>query len=180
MLDSAPAIGTINTSDAHKRQLARQSMRANLQDKVFCELFGDLIEDWEKANPRGLEEANEQVECRPEQPASRDANGLSGLIMPLLLLLAVCAISLPPKSARGLARQDAPSASRHGISRHHTCRWWLAGCTHSSRSHPLPEQISSGRQLQAAGSTNSSMHGGAASHAGMCLCSRLLSLQKCF
>ena len=28
-------------------QLARKSMRTNLKDKTFCELFSDLIEDWE-------------------------------------------------------------------------------------------------------------------------------------
>ena len=28
-------------------QLARKSMRTNLKDKTFCELFSDVIEDWE-------------------------------------------------------------------------------------------------------------------------------------
>jgi ubiquitin-conjugating enzyme E2 J2 len=51
MLDSAPAIGTITTSDAVKRQLARKSMMTNFKDKVFRELFEQLCEDYAKEHP---------------------------------------------------------------------------------------------------------------------------------
>jgi ubiquitin-conjugating enzyme E2 J2 len=39
MLDSAPTLGSIETSTAQKRRLAAQSMAFNLQDATFLQLF---------------------------------------------------------------------------------------------------------------------------------------------
>eukprot|EP00802_Teleaulax_amphioxeia_P016528 Tamp_16649.p1 GENE.Tamp_16649~~Tamp_16649.p1 ORF type:complete len:221 (-),score=49.29 Tamp_16649:441-1103(-) len=69
MLDSAPAIGTITTSEAVKRQLARKSMATNFKDKVFKELFEQLCEDYEREHPdmnaddgAGEEEATDRAD----------------------------------------------------------------------------------------------------------------------
>mmetsp|Transcript_6302 Transcript_6302/g.9397 ORF Transcript_6302/g.9397 Transcript_6302/m.9397 type:complete len:221 (+) Transcript_6302:2-664(+) len=51
MLDSAPAIGTITTTEAVKRQLARKSMSTNFKDKVFKDLFDQLCEDYLQDHP---------------------------------------------------------------------------------------------------------------------------------
>ncbi|VDN82273.1 unnamed protein product [Brugia pahangi] len=42
MNDTAPTLGSITSSDAEKRILARKSREFNLKDRIFCELFGDL------------------------------------------------------------------------------------------------------------------------------------------
>lgn len=44
MLEKSPTLGSIETSDYTKRQLAVQSGPFNLQDKIFCELFPDLVD----------------------------------------------------------------------------------------------------------------------------------------
>lgn len=37
-------MGSINTSDYEKKQLAAQSLEYNLKDKMFCELFPETVE----------------------------------------------------------------------------------------------------------------------------------------
>mmetsp|Transcript_14891 Transcript_14891/g.35343 ORF Transcript_14891/g.35343 Transcript_14891/m.35343 type:complete len:223 (+) Transcript_14891:359-1027(+) len=85
MLDAAPAIGTMTSSEAVKRQLARQSMRANLQDKNFRELFPDLVESWEAANPN---RADEPLPPASAPPSSRESS-LSTAVLPLVVMLLV-------------------------------------------------------------------------------------------
>ncbi|XP_078616832.1 ubiquitin-conjugating enzyme E2 J2-like isoform X2 [Branchiostoma floridae x Branchiostoma japonicum] len=45
MLETTPTLGSINTSDYVKRQLALQSGPYNLKDRTFCELFPETSED---------------------------------------------------------------------------------------------------------------------------------------
>lgn len=42
MLDSAPTLGSIETSTAQKRRHAAQSMAFNLQDATFLQLFPEV------------------------------------------------------------------------------------------------------------------------------------------
>ncbi|XP_050978880.1 ubiquitin-conjugating enzyme E2 J2 isoform X2 [Labeo rohita] len=44
MVENIPTLGSIKTSDFTKRQLSAQSLAYNLQDRVFCELFPELVE----------------------------------------------------------------------------------------------------------------------------------------
>ncbi|XP_060560018.1 ubiquitin-conjugating enzyme E2 J2-like [Ruditapes philippinarum] len=44
MLEKTPTLGSLETSDYTKRQLAAQSNAFNLKDKIFCELFPDDAE----------------------------------------------------------------------------------------------------------------------------------------
>merc|ERR1719348_2305433 len=45
MTEKTPTLGSLETSDYTKRQLALQSLECNLQNKVFVELFPDLCDD---------------------------------------------------------------------------------------------------------------------------------------
>jgi len=45
MLEKSPTLGSIETSDYTKRQLAVESGTFNLKDKVFCELFPEIAEE---------------------------------------------------------------------------------------------------------------------------------------
>ncbi|XP_011158987.1 ubiquitin-conjugating enzyme E2 J2 [Solenopsis invicta] len=44
MIEKSPTLGSINTTDYEKRQLAWQSLEYNLRDKMFCELFPETVE----------------------------------------------------------------------------------------------------------------------------------------
>ncbi|KAL3816400.1 hypothetical protein ACHAXA_008370 [Cyclostephanos tholiformis] len=49
MLDDKPTTGSIETSAAAKRKFAGESLEYNVkQDKVFCSLFPEYVELWEK------------------------------------------------------------------------------------------------------------------------------------
>ncbi|XP_054640605.1 ubiquitin-conjugating enzyme E2 J2-like isoform X2 [Dunckerocampus dactyliophorus] len=43
MVEKGHTVGSIKTSDHTKRQLSAQSLAFNLNDKVFCELFPDVV-----------------------------------------------------------------------------------------------------------------------------------------
>ncbi|XP_072522577.1 ubiquitin-conjugating enzyme E2 J2-like isoform X2 [Salminus brasiliensis] len=45
MVEKGPTLGSIETSDCTKRQLSAQSLAFNLKDKVFCELFPDVVDE---------------------------------------------------------------------------------------------------------------------------------------
>uniref|UniRef100_A0A7S1TRE0 E2 ubiquitin-conjugating enzyme n=1 Tax=Phaeomonas parva TaxID=124430 RepID=A0A7S1TRE0_9STRA len=48
MLDTAPTLGSIETSAARKRALAAESLSYNCKNEIFRELFPDLVEVCEK------------------------------------------------------------------------------------------------------------------------------------
>mmetsp|Transcript_13728 Transcript_13728/g.51203 ORF Transcript_13728/g.51203 Transcript_13728/m.51203 type:complete len:216 (+) Transcript_13728:154-801(+) len=48
MLDTAPTLGSIETSASRKQALAAESLAFNCQNGTFCELFPDLVELHEK------------------------------------------------------------------------------------------------------------------------------------
>jgi ubiquitin-conjugating enzyme E2 J2 len=43
MVESAPTLGSIDTTDAQKRKFARQSLDFNVRDGTFCKLFPELV-----------------------------------------------------------------------------------------------------------------------------------------
>lgn len=43
MVEKNPTMGSIDTSDREKRLLAQKSLEFNLRDKIFCDLFPDLV-----------------------------------------------------------------------------------------------------------------------------------------
>ena len=48
MLEESPTTGSISTSDYTKRALAKESLEFNCKDKVFVELFPELVELYEQ------------------------------------------------------------------------------------------------------------------------------------
>ena len=49
MMDNKPTTGSIETSVATKRKLAAESLEYNVKnDKIFCSLFPEYVELWEK------------------------------------------------------------------------------------------------------------------------------------
>lgn len=43
-LEKSPTLGSIDTTDFDKRQLAYRSLDFNLNSNVFCELFPEIVE----------------------------------------------------------------------------------------------------------------------------------------
>merc|ERR1719253_750153 len=49
MLDTKPTTGSIETSAATKRKLAKESLEYNVKNgKTFCALFPEYVEQWEQ------------------------------------------------------------------------------------------------------------------------------------
>lgn len=71
MLEKSPTLGSIETTDYTKRQLAAQSGLFNLKNTTFCELFPDLVKEIE-AKLRRQEE-----ELRQAQAFNSSVNSLS-------------------------------------------------------------------------------------------------------
>uniref|UniRef100_A0A2R9AJP5 Ubiquitin-conjugating enzyme E2 J2 n=1 Tax=Pan paniscus TaxID=9597 RepID=A0A2R9AJP5_PANPA len=61
MVEKGPTLGSIETSDFTKRQLAVQSLAFNLKDKVFCELFPEVVEEIKQK-----QKAQDELSSRPQ------------------------------------------------------------------------------------------------------------------
>ncbi|XP_008046874.1 ubiquitin-conjugating enzyme E2 J2 isoform X2 [Carlito syrichta] len=61
MVEKGPTLGSIETSDFTKRQLAAQSLAFNLKDKVFCELFPEVVEEIKQK-----QKAQDELSSRPQ------------------------------------------------------------------------------------------------------------------
>ncbi|KAB1268735.1 Ubiquitin-conjugating enzyme E2 J2 [Camelus dromedarius] len=61
MVEKGPTLGSIETSDFMKRQLAAQSLVFNLKDKVFCELFPEVVEEIKQK-----QKAQDELSSRPQ------------------------------------------------------------------------------------------------------------------
>lgn len=70
MVERSPTLGSIEMSDYERRQLAARSLRFNLNDKNFCELFPDLV--------KGIEQELER-RAQEELNNRRTSNSRSGL-----------------------------------------------------------------------------------------------------
>lgn len=57
MLEKAPTLGSIETSDYEKRQLSYHSLEYNLKDNIFCELFPDSVAEINETLERRREAA---------------------------------------------------------------------------------------------------------------------------
>ncbi|KAL1435729.1 hypothetical protein MTO96_010514 [Rhipicephalus appendiculatus] len=45
MVDETPTLGSLDTTVEQKKKLARESLRFNLEDNVFCELFPEVVKE---------------------------------------------------------------------------------------------------------------------------------------
>ncbi|XP_048752234.2 ubiquitin-conjugating enzyme E2 J2-like isoform X2 [Ostrea edulis] len=88
MLEKDPTLGSIETSDYTKRQLAAQSGTFNLSDKVFCDLFPDVAEEIKEEQHRRAEELRQSTNHGAigqrshlnggQNPADNDNQGVFG------------------------------------------------------------------------------------------------------
>lgn len=90
MVETSQTLGSIETTESEKRKLSVQSGRYNLRDKVFCEVFPEVVE--EIRTKLAAEEA-EQALLRQQQQ-----NG-----------------AMPPSSQQINAAQDALDAANQGM-----------------------------------------------------------------
>lgn len=61
MVEKGPTLGSIETSDYTKKQLSAQSLAFNLKDRIFCELFPDVV-----AEIKQKQKAQEELSSRPQ------------------------------------------------------------------------------------------------------------------
>lgn len=54
MLEESPTYGSIVTDTAYKRQKAKESLEYNCKNKLFCELFPELVEQHEENKKKSL------------------------------------------------------------------------------------------------------------------------------
>lgn len=75
MLEKHPTLGSLETSDHTKRQLAAQSNSFNLNDKIFCELFPDIAESIKEDIRKREEELVESTRLAVQNRASSNIHG---------------------------------------------------------------------------------------------------------
>ncbi|KAL3244222.1 hypothetical protein MRX96_018849 [Rhipicephalus microplus] len=73
MVEKNPTLGSIDTTDREKRQLARESLEFNLKDEMFCELFPDLVEEIKEQ----IQKRKTEVEAQNAYLAERSLSGSS-------------------------------------------------------------------------------------------------------
>ncbi|KAM3718940.1 Ubiquitin-conjugating enzyme E2 [Dirofilaria immitis] len=78
MNDTAPTLGSIASSDAEKRILARKSREFNLKDRIFCDLFSDLAkqirEELDEERNKLLSEENAMNETTSQRRSGEEGD----------------------------------------------------------------------------------------------------------
>ncbi|KAK3518719.1 hypothetical protein QTP70_008908 [Hemibagrus guttatus] len=77
MVEKGPTLGSIETSDFTKRQLASQSLAFNIKDKVFCELFPDVVDEI-KQKQQSQEELSSRSQTLPLPDVVLDSEAQNG------------------------------------------------------------------------------------------------------
>ncbi|GAB1607918.1 ubiquitin-conjugating enzyme E2 J2-like [Argonauta hians] len=73
MLEKSPTLGSLETSDYTKRHFASLSKQFNLQNKTYCELFPDIVE-----NIRREQKLQQQQAALAAEQAESSASGGAG------------------------------------------------------------------------------------------------------
>ena len=81
-LEDTPTHGSITTHDTFKRKAATESLAYNCKDKIFCELFPELVELYEKHRLSTDSQATEVADSRQSQTKGE---GLTCTIFALLV-----------------------------------------------------------------------------------------------
>ncbi|CAG0920422.1 unnamed protein product [Notodromas monacha] len=91
MLESSYTLGSVETSDKEKADLAHQSLEFNLADKVFLELFPDCVEEMretlrksDKTEAAGLSSPNSWQ--KPSEKSKTDS-GFLGMLQNVLAVV---------------------------------------------------------------------------------------------
>jgi ubiquitin-conjugating enzyme E2 J2 len=78
-LEETPTHGSIVTNDTFKRRAATESLAYNCRDKIFCELFPDLVDKYEKEikNQPTTEIDAEKSGVKTRAPQTHTDNGFA-------------------------------------------------------------------------------------------------------
>mmetsp|Transcript_2630 Transcript_2630/g.2977 ORF Transcript_2630/g.2977 Transcript_2630/m.2977 type:complete len:246 (-) Transcript_2630:1634-2371(-) len=76
MLDTTPTLGSIETSDKVKRELANRSMDENIKNEQFCKFFPSYVEDHKKRK-RALKKGK-VVSSQPKKANFENPEGIAG------------------------------------------------------------------------------------------------------
>lgn len=74
MIETAPTLGSIETSTRQKRQFARQSLYYNVHDPMFCKLFPHYKEQFDE-----LKAANTKAEQQKQQAMAKNNSSSSAI-----------------------------------------------------------------------------------------------------
>lgn len=80
MVETAPTLGSIETSDGQKRKLARQSLDFNVRDSNFCKLFPDYVELHKKRLEERRKNAPEGKHSATQLTSSGKQSGGVGVV----------------------------------------------------------------------------------------------------
>ncbi|KDR12804.1 Ubiquitin-conjugating enzyme E2 J2 [Zootermopsis nevadensis] len=75
MIERTPTLGSIESSEYEKRQLAGQSLAFNLRDNVFCDLFPDMVTNI-KTELKRRAEVKRAARSNPRSVTSNDMEAL--------------------------------------------------------------------------------------------------------
>ncbi|MFH4975881.1 hypothetical protein AB6A40_002590 [Gnathostoma spinigerum] len=110
MNETSPTLGSLNSSDAEKRSLARKSREFNLHNPTFCELFEDLARELRKEIEEEKSKANEvNLASQPDYESSRrsDEEGdFSALTYNIVMLAGVVVIAFAVRYVIMAAQED--------------------------------------------------------------------------
>jgi len=82
MVETAPTLGSVETTESQKRRLAMTSLDFNVKDSTFCKLFPDLVEIQKerlrKRREAGLSD-NNSIKDEQINNSSSDVDGENGI-----------------------------------------------------------------------------------------------------
>ncbi|CAJ0931905.1 unnamed protein product, partial [Mesorhabditis belari] len=110
MNEAAPTLGSLNTSDAEKRLLAKKSKAFNLQDKIFCDLFSELTDEYKKELSKQSVQEEERLREEEEQ-INRNrtpSSGLSSLVSNLIVIAGVVVLAFAVRWVVQNAQEQDP------------------------------------------------------------------------
>lgn len=96
MIETAPTLGSVETSTAKKRQYARESLAYNVRDAKFCKLFPEYVEQYNANKQEGVENGSSHAlfDSTTGGLLRNDRPEMLGLLAPVAGLFAILSIVL--------------------------------------------------------------------------------------
>lgn len=100
MVETAPTLGSVETSEVQKRRLARHSLEFNVRDSTFCRLFPEYVElhkrrEAERRTRSGASGSGERLVTSSSSPGHRGVDGqeeMQGVLAAAAGIVAVLSI----------------------------------------------------------------------------------------
>ncbi|XP_018332732.1 ubiquitin-conjugating enzyme E2 J2-like [Agrilus planipennis] len=96
MIEKVPTLGSIETTDYDKRQLAYQSLEFNLKNKQFCELFPEIVTEIqaEIVKRSTNQKAND---CQNQRQDSTEPSSFQACLTNIIVLIGFAAFAFTVK-----------------------------------------------------------------------------------